>query len=97
MHSAWCIRSRYTSRVPKNTLAALSYAAGGHLGRWTQDDVRAYLPSPYSGGRSGRSAPRADDIVDPTTDAPATDDDVADVTPAPAGGGSTGGGSSTPA
>jgi hypothetical protein len=66
--------------------------------RWTEDDVRAYLPSPYSGGRSGaRSAPRADDLVDPTTDAPATDDDVADVTPAPAGGGSTGGGSSTPA
>lgn len=65
--------------------------------RWTQDDVRAYLPSPYSGGRSGRSAPRADDIAEPTGDAPDAGDDVADVTPAPTGGGSTDGGSSTPA
>jgi hypothetical protein len=34
--------------------------------RWTQDDVRAFLLSPYSGGRSGaRSAPRADDLPTP--------------------------------
>lgn len=63
--------------------------------RWTEDDVRDYLPSPYSGGRTpGRGRTRPSD--DAASDAPATDD-VADVTPGADADADTDDGSSTPA